>query len=470
MTRKPHLGSLVALLTVLALGGAATVSVAPVPEAGVEDAVSDRSASDPRAARRGLSRPGWATDALVVAQAVPGPVDRWQDVPNSMRGQYTWLGIESAVADVTARDLYWRDQLQWKTLEPARGVYDFTTFEAGLAQAQQRGGRFSFRIMAFCPGCGENLTPDYVPRGPDGAPAWNDDAFLSAWEGLMSELGRRYSTDPRLSMLDFGGYGWWGEWYMPPEATNRITDSNARRLMAAVLRAFPDKFVLINFMDPYPAMAAALSDKVGLRVDCIGGFDMTLAFLPDRLREIWRRSPVVGEWCPWPQTSAATGLRNVHDLHVSTLSSGNFPRPVSSLGPAEQADYRMAYVDSGYRYHVGDPVAERGSDGIWRLKLGWRNDGVAPTYDMWAPAVRLTNSSGQVVWQGRTYVDLRTVTPDAGVVTSVSDALPSGLLGDFAVSVQVDDQAGYLPPMTLPLPGRDGTGAYGLGRLVLPGT
>ena len=54
------------------------------------------------------------------------------------------------------------------------------------------GGRFGFRVMAWCPGCWLDATPDWLPRQPGtDIPAWDDEAFLAAWERLMGELGKR---------------------------------------------------------------------------------------------------------------------------------------------------------------------------------------------------------------------------------------------------------------------------------------
>ena len=131
------------------------------------------------------------------------------EVPNSFRGQYAWLGGEAKPAGWPISDVYFRDQLPWGRIEPTPGAYKLDAFEWGLTTAQERGGRFGFRVLAYCPGCWfDDATPSFVPMQPGtDVPDWNSEAFLAGWERLMAELGRRYDDDPRMGWVDVGGYG-----------------------------------------------------------------------------------------------------------------------------------------------------------------------------------------------------------------------------------------------------------------------
>lgn len=394
------------------------------------------------------------------------------DVPNSGRGQYDWLQVPSPVSWLTSSDVYWRDQIQWGAqVERSRGAYDFSVFDRGLAEAEARHGRFMFRIMAYCPGCGDNLTPGYVPRQATGAPDWNSPEFLEAWERLMSSLGDRYRDDPRLGPVDVGGYGAWGEWLSPPTAGTPITPENANRMVRAVLDAFPHTFVLMNFVQPYADAAVALSPRVGLRFDCIGGLPLSLAPLPETVAQLWRRSPVAGEWCPTSGTTAEQGLQNVHDIHLSMLSSGNFPHPVDALDPADQSDYVRAYLDSGFRYSLDTLAIDVADDasGMATVTSTWTNSGVAPTYDVRRVVLQLRDGSGDVVWQAPLDVDLRLITQDrspASYRTVVP--WPRSLSGTYAATVVVEDVAGYLPPLRLANSQQQPDGSYWVGDVTIP--
>ena len=73
------------------------------------------------------------------------------EIANTLRGQYAWLGQEATAQPYKTLDTYYRDQVMWSRIEPTRGSYDWTWFDAGLADAEARGGTFGFRVMAWCP-------------------------------------------------------------------------------------------------------------------------------------------------------------------------------------------------------------------------------------------------------------------------------------------------------------------------------
>ncbi len=162
------------------------------------------------------------------------------EIFNTIRGQYDWIEGKPQPATWKHMDVYYRDEIQWgKNVELTPWSYDLSAFESGLAEAQSKGGRFGFRIMAYCPGCGKNLTPSFVPRQSNGLPDWNSEGFLSSYTNLINAVGAKYGNDPRLGWVDAGGYGAWGEWHLYQEPGDVITDANAKRILDAVLQAFP---------------------------------------------------------------------------------------------------------------------------------------------------------------------------------------------------------------------------------------
>lgn len=64
------------------------------------------------------------------------PVSAAAEIPNSMRGQYSWLGSAPLPAGWPVLDVYYRDQVVWRRLEPTAGSYDFSWFDEGLAAAE----------------------------------------------------------------------------------------------------------------------------------------------------------------------------------------------------------------------------------------------------------------------------------------------------------------------------------------------
>ena len=399
-------------------------------------------------------------------------ISRDEEVFNSQRGMYEWIGVPTPIPNWPTIDVYWRDQIQWGgQVEKRRGVYDFSVFENGLRKAEKTNGRFSFRIMALCHGCGGNLTPSYIPRQSNGAPAWNSEEFLSGFEELMKRLGSRYDADPRLGIIDIGAYGLAGEWYCEKNLCGEpITDANARRLLSAAAKAFPSKYLVVGFSEKPAELAAKISPRIGVRWDCVGGrLPITLGYLPKSMQDVWRHAPVVGEWCNAPDVTAAQGVDNVRDLHLSMLSTGNFPRRYDQLDVAEQAAFRQAYISSGFRYtvtSVNAPISAPPGSNI-DVTISIKNSGVAPTYDSWTTRVILVNSEGRAAVGGILTLDLRKLAEGSSTATATV-ALPGDLTkGRYRLAIQATDNQGYLRPLAFSNPGRDADGRHPIGTLTI---
>ncbi|HSU02334.1 MAG TPA: DUF4832 domain-containing protein [Nocardioides sp.] len=400
------------------------------------------------------------------------PLGLGADLPNPLRGQYRWLGYEPTPAQVTANDVYYRDQVYWGRLEQTDDAWDFSLIEAGLADAAARGGTFGFRVMAYCPGCWMEsrtdlppVTPGFLPRQPGGhVPDWNSPTFLGQWRELMAELGRRYGDDPRLGYVDVGGYGSYGEWHV--DTGERISDANGLAVVEAVTSAFPGKHVLINTMTPVPFTLAALraSKNLGLRTDSLGCPDMYSTVPGDaRLQQVWRTRPFFSEWCT--RADPVLGARQAREFHISTMSSGNMPWAPSSLTARQRSAYATALATTGYRIRLRSmtlPASSTGGSRI-RVRTTWTNQGTAPTYDDWDVRLTLvhastgattTRSLGRPL-EGLTGTKQRRATVDT-----------TGLAkGRYAVSVSVVDPDGYAAPMRLANAGRTAAGAYRVGTV-----
>lgn len=398
------------------------------------------------------------------------PLAGGADLPNPLRGQYRWLGAGPTPATATSNDVYYRDQVYWGRIERADNDWDFSLLEAGLAEAGARGGKFGFRVMAYCPGCWMEsradfppVTPSFVPRQAGGSvPDWNSPAFLSQWQELMAELGRRYGDDPRLGYVDVGGYGSYGEWHVDVGA--RISGSNGLAVVRAVAAAFPTKHVLLNTMTPVPFTLKALRAhrNVGLRTDSLGCRDMYSTVPGDvRLQKVWKTRPFFSEWCT--RADPVLGARQVRRFHVSTLSSGNMPWTHSTLTRRQRSAYGRALATAGYRIRVRSVTLPNAfaRGGRIAVRTAWANQGTAPTYDAWD--VRLTFVHAATG---------RSVTRSLGqqlrglVRTSQRRAMvrTSGLrAGRYDVFVSVVDPSGYSEPMHLANAGRSASGAYRVG-------
>ena len=402
------------------------------------------------------------------------PLPASADLPNPLRGQYRWMGGDPAPTTTTSNDVYYRDQVYWGRIERADNVWDFSWIDAGLADAAARGGRFGFRVMAYCPGCWmetradfPSVTPSFVPRQVDGyIPDWNAPAFLAQWRELMAELGRRYGDDPRLGWVDVGGYGSYGEWHV--DAGDRVTDRNGLAIVKAVTDAFGTKHVLINTMTPVPFTLKALraNPRLGLRTDSLGCPDMYSTVPGDtRLQEVWRTRPFFSEWCT--RADPVLGAQQARQFHISTVSSGNMPWDLETLSAGQRATYVKALASVGYRIRarsVTMPASFAAGSRI-TVRTAWSNQGTAPTYDDWD--VRLTftrtdSGTSVVVPLGRPLRGL------VGSALSTRVVRPSGLVrGRYRVFLSVVDPTGYSEPMRLANRGRTSVGTYLVGSITV---
>jgi hypothetical protein len=420
------------------------------------------------------------------------------EASNPLRGQYRWMGYPSQPANWSSPDLYYRDQVYWGKLERQQGVYDFSVIEAGLQNAAAARGKFGFRVFAYCPGCWMEtredhasfppVTPTYLPAqagtgrwydsdgaaGPKAgwqiaiAPDWNNEAFLSRWEALWTELGKRYANDPRLGYVDVGGYGKFGEWWVEG-ADVHITDANGLRMIKAVTSAFPKKHVLFPTMQPVKFILAAIdaNPNLGLRTDSLGCpnmYSMVTDPYAGRLVDVWKTRPFFSEW--GTTGDPVVGAQQVTTWHVSTTSSRNMRLMYEDMTPTQKAAYRTATSNAGYRYSIA-----RLSVGAVRpgqkvsVSLALRNTGSAPTYDPWTVQLRLTDSTGRLAAAMPLDIDLRKQLP--GSMTSLRTVTaPAGLAtGTYTASIAVVDPSGYLAPMALANTSRLSDGSYRLGRV-----
>jgi hypothetical protein len=395
------------------------------------------------------------------------------ELGNAARGQYRWLGQPPQPAGAPAPDTYYRDQVRWGAIEPTAGTYDFSAFDAGLADAASHQGKFGFRVMAWCPGCWTeaegrvHTTPSWLPLQKGTAiPAWNNPVFIARWTALLKALGDRYRDDPRLGSVDVGGYGMYGEWHIDGQGA-AATPATMGKIIKAVHDNFPHQHVVINAMNTEAVkQALALSPTIGLRMDCLGLSDFFYPFDHSAaVRNRWRTAPVLSEWCHTPSASTVTATGQVTKYHVSTVSSGNSYKTYQQMSTKQRAGWRAAVKHSGFRYQLRSltlPKQVR-SGHSFAVRTTFVNQGSAPTYDDWRVELRLVDSQGHVVTPKRMRIDLRTLL--AGSRTFSRNLTLQAPPGTYRLGVAVLDPTGYLDPMRLATKGRSSNGTYLLGSV-----
>lgn len=415
------------------------------------------------------------------------------EIANPWRGAYSWYNTQ-VVPNWPTVDSYIR--YDWNQIEPTEGHYDFSLIDQELASAQARHGKLGFRIMPAEPD--SIAVPAYmVPLMPHGGwfinvydgkrayePDWNDPNYIARALALIQALGQRYNNDPRLGWVDMFPYGDWGEWhtYGFPNVIAPMSAINQQKLIDAMIQAFSKKTILMFTTDPSSLeYALSHSPKVGIRVDCLGTPDMGGSVEKLRLAPLaqdrWKTAPFIFEFCK--QAEFQTAWQQVETYHGAMVSNGNLAN-YADYSLQQQGFLRQVFSSSGYRF-ILDGVKLLSSITAkteFSVSTSWSNVNVTPAYNPWEVMIQLRNSSGSVIWQGKSSLDLQKFLPTTDQITgidypiTVTDhfQLPVTIpTGNYSVTLQIIDPAHYYEPLALAIDGKNSDGSYTLGTVSIIG-
>jgi hypothetical protein len=461
-----------------------------------------------------LARPTAQSAQLEQALFKPKLLDPTAELVNPMRGLFRWNEQEVAPQPRPSFDSYKR--YSWDSFEPAPGVYDFSLLEKDLETARRAGRKHSFRIRSMVLGNGMDLPKHVASRLERGwwgrdtyVPDWNDPDYLAAVEAFVNELARRYDGDPRISYVEIGAYGTWGEWntypftgeYPVSSGAEQLTTENAYRLVDAYVNAFT-RTPLTMLSDHKPALVYALkrSPTMGWRRDSLGVPHFTEGM--ERLKEDpeawalvmerWKTAPVIAEFINPGGVEAPEvyelSLKQAREYHVAMLGNGN-TLDWDSLNTTSKNLYLQLGRSLGYRYELNQlQLPARLAPGSrFEVSASWRNAGIAPTYENWDVMLQLRPAgSKDVAWEGRLNVELRTLLPsgkatlndeldasvsatDAELAASTSSLRINKPLapGSYDLHILVRDPQAYREPLALAIEGRTGDGSYRLGQVTV---
>ncbi|MFT4075170.1 MAG: DUF4832 domain-containing protein [Asticcacaulis sp.] len=452
-----------------------------------------------------------ATSALAQDwQSLPPPaIDSRPLLTNPLRGLYGWEGGIVPLPRPSSEDY---QRFAWADLELREGVYDFSKIDAALNR-MPKGNRLAFGILMMDTCCsghkGDDIPPYLKAHMPKGfrikadpgnyghvdtvyVPDWNSPYLLDRWQKLFAALGRHFDGDPRIAWVDLRGYGNWGEghvaganayhWSQFPYDDPAVNLNGAApgaldsriALVDAIIDAFPHT-QLIAMTDDKAVLVHALkrSPRIGMRRDSWGARMFGESLLGDLTgldRDLvlsrWQTAPFIVESYGWDKVFEA-GLdgivKQVEDYHISAIGNGNFNVGQWSDLPADKQAALLRSGDrAGYRYVPVTIQYRQTDDCALALKIGWRNDGVAPAYEPWRIHIRLATVS----IERETVIDLPKIMPgETSESTACLDKIPSGA---YDLQVQVIDPKGSGRTMALPLKVREDSDIYELGRLTVP--
>ena len=368
----------------------------------------------------------------------------------------------------------------WSTLEPVQGKVHWEIIDLALSEARRHGQRLAIRLMPYDP---KHQLPEWyrnsgarranTPASKDGnmwQPDFSDPLYFKYWSAIVEEAGRRYDGHPDLDSVDISTVGYWGEgWsdYMPEFAVQK-------KLIDVYFKAFHKTRLLMNFDEP-EALAYGTSHGAGWRFDCWGDmrkkWSEMLDFYPQQIartgiQDVWRTAPVSMETCGVPEEwfrerwdvnyIIAEALR----WHVSTVNLKSSAIPQAWKTQFEDFERKMGYRFALRRAEWTDNVP---AGQAIALKTWWVNEGVAPIYQPFVLAFRLSSLGKSVVL--RTGADVQKWLPGDAVFEDplfVPENFPKG---DYELSVAMLDPFTLEPGIRLAMEGRGSDGWYPLGKI-----
>ncbi len=317
-----------------------------------------------------------------------------------------------------------------------------------------------------------------VSGGSGITPDWNDSRMVTQLQQLIAAFGARYDGDPRITAIQSGTLGLWGEghqWSCPHDIG--IGDS----VKVAVREAYNRAFTTTPVQTRYPGIAEVSGVEFGFYEDyfptftvrcanypefsesCSDGGDWNLdygyRFLTPASTDNWKSNPVSGESPLGTQQSFwinKTGAINraLREYHFSFLGpagahNGINQQVLDDMTPAQRANptpwmrQQLGRMQSaiGYRLHIDKarwPVQTQ-TGGGFDLSLTLANSGSAPIYhDDLAVEVTLVNGQGRAVWRALWSYPLAQVLPDQAAVVKSRDFQATGLAtGDYSLRLSI---------------------------------
>ena len=427
--------------------------------------------------------PGEVVIATIYWQPTLAPMGTSVNIPNPMRGYEQGLIFSTSAQDpnfAPEQDAYAR--WSWSQIETSQGVYDFTVIDNAL-NGLASGQRLGFRIMAISP-CysyaAVDVTvngtavvagidmPSYLMQGKawyapmtgmsgcsygatyQAMPDWNDPVFLKAVTTLLNALGARYGTDKRISFIDIGIFGDWGEWHIDPifqsssgksgnfpycdsnyNTTGALlpTEMTREAIVDAHINAFPYKRLIMTTGENGDGSASLFYTlnkstlyPIGLRRDswshsifssslliastyampnntptpggvCTATSATFTGAQTTQILNLWQTAPFIAEnYSGSGAFSDNNYVNQVLTCHVTAIDNGSWGSTYANLPSQIQEGLTQIGVAMGFRLTTDLANFSVSADNsTLNFETIWVNNGIAPPYINWPVTIYLWN-------------------------------------------------------------------------------
>ncbi|MFK7786364.1 MAG: DUF4832 domain-containing protein [Crocinitomicaceae bacterium] len=231
---------------------------------------------------------------------------------------------------------------------------------------------------------GQSLSPDY-----------NDPITMNALLNFIQNFGAAYDGDPRISIVQGGIIGFWGEWHTYPQNNLNMSEPNKALIFQAFIDAFPNTHV--NIRQPQDGVTSATEMMVGYHDDSF--MQSTIGpelwhfwprIIDHGVEEVWKNNPIGGEIYPGLQSTVWDVIPNpsgqdfqvcVDSTHATyMLNHGIFDDAVGSTTHLNALEQNKKF---GYQFYVSAVKLNSFVNGNIDLDVRIENNGVAPFYYNW---------------------------------------------------------------------------------------
>lgn len=318
--------------------------------------------------------------------------------------------------------------------------------------------------------------------GPGVTPDWNDANMITRMVEFVVAFGARYDGDPRITAIQTGLLGLWGEWHQSGCESN--APGNA--VKSAVRDAYSVAFISTPVQTRYPRDPDAVGVEFGFHEDYFPSFtgadiygfpdaddsgDWSMYYCFQNVTPAssnnWLSNPVSGES---PLNSQKQAWTNDFDDIMTVLHDYHF----SFLGPAgghetngNQAKFSEMKRMLGYNFHIErcdwPDVIVLGVP--FDVELVMTNSGAAPCYHDFPVELALCAADGTPVWTNRFAFDLRNVIP-GGLYTNIESFVVNYVpAGDWSLRIGVINPRFGRPGVRLQSAGEDSNLRYEVGTV-----
>ncbi len=292
--------------------------------------------------------------------------------------------------------------------------FDWTQLENKLEEISDRGNTAVVRFFMDYPG-NQIETPQFLidagitmneytdygnDPGESKSPDYNDPITMSALINFIENFGLIYDGDPRISVIQAGLVGFWGEWHTYPLNIS-MNDANRKIIFEAYANSFPN--TELNFRGPQSNADSTIQMTVGYHDDSYlsttisteswAGWFFWNRILSANVSQFWKNAPMGGEIYPGLQGNLWNAVPNIpesgsQDFETCLDSTHATYMMIWSLWeePIGSIKYTNGLIQNkhfGYQFNVNGVKLNPYQNNEINFDVRIENRGIAPFYYNW---------------------------------------------------------------------------------------